>query len=89
MRYTQYLSQIVASIGVPKMETNHFKTIMNIVHLEGDLNRLMKLKSKLVHPSEKHRFDLEFLTVSTKLTGITRNLNPSEFFEKLLSNQAI
>ncbi len=89
MRYTKYLSQIVSSQGVPVMEARHFKTIMNIVHLEGDLNRLMKLKSKPVNPSEVHRFDVEYITVDRKLTEITRNIAPSEFFEKLLSNQVI
>ena len=78
---------MVASIGVPNMEEKHFRIIMNIVHLEGDLNRLNKLKEKITDQTQRYKYDLTFVTQDKKLTEITKNLPPKEFFNKMLSNQ--
>jgi len=87
MRYTKYLSQMVSTIGVPNMEEKHFRIIMNIVHLEGDLNRLNKLKVKITEQAQRYKYDRTYMTQSMKLTEITKNLPPQEFFNKMLSNQ--
>ncbi len=46
MKYTKYFSGIVINQGVPTLNTEGLAIFMNIVHLEGAIRALNKLKAK-------------------------------------------
>jgi len=89
MKYTKYLSSILRTQGVPNMDQEQFGKIMNAVHLEARLSLLKTLKEKAVKSSEPYRYDIDYHTNDTKLTAITKNLEPKEFFERLLQGKPI
>jgi hypothetical protein len=85
MKYTKYLSTLVGSQGVPNMEVEHFKTIMNVVHLEGKLEVLSALKKGLQGTHEAYKYDLKIAGIQNKLNEITGEQEPKAFFNTLLS----
>lgn len=87
MKYTKHLSIILNSNGVPNMRSEQFKTLMNIVHLEGRLTQLTKLKERAKKSREPHRYDLGIQDVSQQITDLTRNCDPKAFFILLLGNE--
>jgi len=89
MKYTKYLSAILSAQGVPNMDQKQFGKIMNAVHLEARLSLLKALKEKALKSSEPYRYDIDYHTNDEKLTEITKNLDPKEFFERLLQDKAI
>jgi hypothetical protein len=82
MKYTNYLSQMLSAQGAPNMDTEYFKTLMNVVHLEGQLKALMKQRKQAEKSSEPHRYDLEFFNTERKLYGMKNDV-PSDIFVKV------
>lgn len=86
MKYTNYLSQMLSVQGAPNMNTEQFKTIMNVVHLEGQLKALMKQRKHAEKGSEPHRYDLDFFNIEKTLHGITNDAPSDIFIRKVLSS---
>lgn len=87
MKYTKYLSSMIASQGVPNANPEQLKTILNIVHIEGRLQQLEELRKQAQKSVEPHQFDLLIFTHDKRLYQITHAVDPSIYFKKLLSEQ--
>jgi hypothetical protein len=77
---------MLSAQGAPNMDTEQFKTLMNVVHLEGQLKALMKQRKQAEKSSEPYRYDLEFFNIERKLYGITNDVPSDIFIRNLLSN---
>ena len=76
---------MASSQGVPNMDSEQFKTLMNIVHLEGRLMELGTLKKKAINTREPHRYDIHLNSQKEKVRTITNDVEPKVFFQNLLS----
>ena len=86
VKYTNYLSALTNSQGVPNMNVEQFKVVMNIVHLEGRLAQLERLRKQAIKTREQHRYDLEYFNEEKKLYKITKGVEVTVFFRQLLTN---
>lgn len=85
MKYTKYLSALASAQGVPNMNNAQFKTLMNIVHLEGRLTELEALKKKAINSHEPPQYDIYLNTQKEKIRTITNNDEPKVFFQRLMT----
>lgn len=76
---------MLSAQGAPNMNAEQFKTIFNIVHLEGQLKALTKQRKQAVKSAEPHRYDLEFFNIEKSLHGITNDVPSDIFIRKLLT----
>lgn len=74
MRYTKYFSFIVKENGQPQMTANSFRTLMNIVHLEGVLNGLNKSKEAHKGTDTYYKYDVAIFKEQSRLTDVTGNI---------------
>ncbi len=84
MKYTNYLAQMVQTSGAPNLTDEQFKTVMNIVHLEGQLKAIQGMRECAQKTDEPHRYDIVFFGVDKQLTEITGNIEPSIYFRNLI-----
>lgn len=80
MKYTKYLAALVQAQGAPQFTAEQFKTVMNLVHIEGRLAALEKLRKEAAKMNEPHRFDLDYFTEENRCLEITKGNDPKAFF---------
>ena len=85
MKYTKYFSFIVKENGQPRMNADSFRTMMNIVFLEGVISGLKKSKQSNKGTDAFYKYDVSIFKEEKRLTEITGNLNPNDFINKMLS----
>lgn len=87
MKYTKYLAAMVQAQGAPQFTAEQFKTVMNLVHIEGRLVALEKLRKEAAKTNEPHRFDLDYFTEEKRRHEITKDVDPKIYFGGLLSQR--
>lgn len=85
MQYTKYFSFIVKENGQPQMSSESFRTMMNIVYMEGAISGLKKAKEVNKGTDAFYKYDVAILREQTKLTKITGNIEPNELLKRILS----
>jgi len=84
MRYTKYFSFIVKENGQPQMSADSFRTMMNIVFLEGVISGLNKSKEAHKGTDTYYKYDASIFKEQSRLTDITGNVEPSDLLENLI-----
>lgn len=67
------------------MNTEQFKMLMNIVHLEGQLKAISKQRKKAEKSVEPHRYDLDYFHIEKTIHEITQGVPSDIFIRGLLS----
>ncbi len=83
MQYSKYLGALVRNNGVPNLSTLAFQQLMNIVHLEGQIEGVKKAK-KLNQEDELYKYDMIIFNIGKSLTEITGNLPPADFVRQVM-----
>lgn len=82
MNYTHYISTTFKHNGVPNLTNESFGLLMNIVHIEGKITALERLKTK----EKSHRYNIEIQRCVDQLKRLTNDLKPQQLIIKLTSN---
>lgn len=81
MKYTKYF----ATIEQPKLTNNQFKRYMNIVHLEGKIDGL--IKAQKLTPELPQKYQMEIFKTSNKLTELTGNLPAPDLLKQMFNSK--
>lgn len=68
------------------MSSEAFRTMMNIVYLEGVISGLNKSKEASKGTDLYYKYDVTIFKEQRRLTEITGNLEPTKFITKILSS---
>jgi len=85
MQYTKYFSFIVKENGQPKMSSDSFRTMMNVIYLEGVINGLNRSKEAHKGTNAYYKYDVSIFREEKRLTDITGNLDPDDLLKRMLS----
>ncbi|MDX2361577.1 MAG: hypothetical protein QNK23_12275 [Crocinitomicaceae bacterium] len=88
MKHTDHLSKIVSFNGVPHFNESAFRTMMNVIFMEGAIHSLEEAKSKDSNPETKGKNDALLLAYKHKLEAFTWELAPNELMERIMDNSA-
>ena len=80
MKYTSYLSKTVKAQGTPNVNNEGFALLMNIVHLEGAIKSLEKMKERETNPDLKYKYDIFIKGYQDDLDELTNGIEPSKLF---------
>lgn len=83
MIYTQHLSKILQSSGVPHFSIKGFQTMMNIVHLEAKIQELSNLEQTKKDLSMVGLFTFEKNNHNSTLKNITKDKPPIKLMREL------
>lgn len=83
MIYTQHLSKLLQSSGVPHFSIKGFQTIMNIVHLEAKIQELSNLEQTKKNLPMVGLFTFEKNNHTRTLKSLTQDKQPMELMREL------
>lgn len=83
MKHTKYLAAMIKQHGVPQLSNDSFSKMMNVVHLEGAISSLKKIRIGEREEKLKHRYFLQEVNLQDKLDDITLHREPNEFYKFL------
>lgn len=81
MKYTKYISGIVHHSGPLNLEQDQFKTLMNIIHLEGARNGIEMIKTKFRNQDAPHRYDILIAKIDDRINELSHDLSPQQLVE--------
>ncbi len=81
MEYTKYFSALVTASGTPNLQTDQFKQLMNIIHLEGQLAGVEKVIKQFKHIDGELRYSIVQRSIKDQITSITQGLTPKKLLE--------
>ena len=82
--YAKYFGEIVKNNGQPRLSDSEYRRLMNVIYLNGRLQGMQYLRTKLRLKSSSDPFDMDVYIVSKKLTELTGNLEPAELLKEML-----
>lgn len=84
MEYNKYFALITKEYGSINVDTYQFQRMMNIVHIEGVLVGMNKIKETLKNTPESFKYELFIFKQGQKLTELTGNLEPILLVEEMM-----
>ena len=85
MKFTQYLSMVIKYEGVPNLDNEQFGKLMNLVHLEGCITALEKMKKIEPNPDLRFKYDIPLMGYNDKIETLTEGVPPEQFLQHLIS----
>ena len=84
MNYTKHFGAITREHGALNLSSRQFQRMMNIVHLEGVILGLKKVKETYKNTNQYYKYDTIILKHDVQLTDLTGNLNPDLLMEEMM-----
>ena len=84
MKYTKYFGLITKEQGRLNLSTEQFQRMMNIVHSEGVILGLNKVKETYKDTNQYYKYDTIILKHEVQLTDLTGNLVPDLIIEEMM-----
>ena len=84
MQYTKYFALITKEQGTLNLSSDQFRRMMNIVHLEGALYGLNKIKDSLKNTNQFNKYDMLIFEENNRLIQLTSNLTLAKLVEELI-----
>ena len=81
MIYSKYFSAITKENGQPNLNPDQFRRMMNIVHVEGIIQGMKKIKE--LDKTHYYKYDTMIFKQDTVLTDLTGNLKPNELLREM------
>lgn len=78
MFFTKFFAGYVNSYGSPNLEPDQFKTLMNLIHLEGQLAGIDRVIEKFKHLDGEHRYQFLKTSIQTKIDEVSNGMSPTE-----------
>jgi len=85
MKYTKYFGLITKEQGLINLTTVQFQRMMNIVHVEGVLLGLNKIKETHNNTNQYFKYDMTIFKQDNILTELTGNLSPDLLLKEMCS----
>ncbi len=83
MKYTNYFAMMIKTNGVPALDADRFKTMMNVVFLEGKIEGIKYKAKKSTHHIKPDK-DIDVFDYERKLIELTNNMTPEAFLNHLV-----
>jgi len=84
MKFTKYFGDITKEQGQINLSSEQFRRMMNIVHVEGILMGLNKIKETHKNTDEYYKYDILIFNEKEKLKSLTSNLSPELLLTEML-----
>ncbi|PTM04519.1 MAG: hypothetical protein DA407_12975 [Bacteroidetes bacterium] len=76
---------MVKENGPPQLSSDNFRTLMNIVYLEGAINGLKKAKEAHKGTDAYYKYDVTIFREQKRLTDVTGNIAPNDLLQRMLN----
>jgi hypothetical protein len=84
MKYTKYFGAITKDQGQINLSSEQFRRMMNIVHVEGALRGMNKIKETHKNKQEYYKYDMLIFNEKDKLKILTSDLSPELLLTEML-----
>ena len=84
MKYTKYFGAITKEQGQINLSSEEFRRMMNIVHVEGVLTGMNKIKETYKNTHEYYKYDILIVKEKEKLKSLTSDLLPELLLTEML-----
>ncbi len=84
MKYTKYFGFISRHQGQLNLPPSEFQRMMNIVHLEGVMCSLNRVKKSYADTNLYYKYDVFILKYDTKLSELTGSVPPQELLQEMV-----
>jgi hypothetical protein len=81
MRYTKFFAGYVNTKGSPNLQPDQFKQLMNLIHLEGQIDGIDRVIDKFKHIDPPHKYDFVKVNINKLIHEVSKGLSPSELLE--------
>ena len=83
MKYTKYFATTTKDQGRLNVGTYQFQRMMNIIHIEGVLEGMNKIKATL-NENEAYKYDMMIFKQNMQLSNLTGNLEPKLLLQEMI-----
>lgn len=83
MKYTKYFATITKNEGRLNVGTYQFQRMMNIIHIEGVIEGMNKIKATL-NENEAYKYDMMIFKQNMQLSNLTGNLEPKLLLQEMI-----
>jgi len=85
MKYTNFFAVTVKDNGTINVDTYQFRRMMNIVHIEGLIAGMNKIKETLKGTQQEYKYDMLIFKQQKLLTDLTGNLLPDILIKEMIT----
>jgi hypothetical protein len=78
MKYTKFFSGYVNTQGSPNLEPDQFKQMMNLIHLEGQIEGINQIIEKFKNTDNPQKYEFVKVGINQKITQVSKNRSPEE-----------
>lgn len=83
MKYTKCFAKTTKNEGRLNVDTYQFQRMMNIIHIEGVIEGMNKIKAKLSE-NEAYKYDMMIFKQNMQLSNLTGNLEPKILLQEMI-----
>jgi len=83
MKHTRYFADTTKDQGRLNVDTSQFQRMMNIIHIEGVIEGMNKIKAKL-NENEAYKYDMMIFKQNMQLSNLTGNLEPKLLLQEMI-----
>ncbi len=81
MKYTKFFSGYVNTQGSPNLEHDKFKQMMNLIHLEGQIEGINQIIEKFKNTDNPQKYEFVKIGINQKIIQVSKNLSPEELLQ--------
>ena len=81
MKYTKYFAGYINSLGSPNLEPDQFKQLMNLIHLEGQIEGVNRTIEKFKNVDNPQKYGLIKVDIQRKIDEVSKGLAPAELLK--------
>jgi len=83
MKHTRYFADTTKDQGRLNVDTSQFQRMMNIIHIEGVIEGMNKIKATL-NQNEAYKYDMMIFKQNMQLSNLTGNLEPKLLLQEMI-----
>ena len=81
MKFTKFYAGYINSQGSPNLQPAHFKQLMNLIHLEGQITGIDRVIEKFKNIDTHHKYDFVKVDITKKINDVSKGLSPAELLQ--------
>lgn len=81
MKYTKFFAGYNNTQGSPNLQPDHFKQLMNLIHLEGQLAAIDKIIEKLKNIDSPHKYEMFKTPILKQIDEVSKGFSPAELLQ--------
>jgi hypothetical protein len=81
MKYTKFFAGYVNTQGSPNLQSDHFKQLMNLIHLEGQIAGIDRVIEQFKQVDHPQKYEFVKVNILKKIDEVSKGLPPAELLQ--------